>query len=65
MTFYLAFSTGWKMTLVALAGYPVIAFSQRIQQNQTNDSLQKPEEKNQVKIIFAYFDNCSSEMTSS
>ncbi|KAK3702849.1 hypothetical protein QZH41_003837 [Actinostola sp. cb2023] len=48
LTFYIAFSTGWKMTLVALAGYPVIALAQRIQQNQANESIAEPKDEDRL-----------------
>lgn len=54
LTFYVAFSTGWKMTLVALAGYPIIAMSHQIQQKQTDDSV-KPKEMDVSQIEPRFF----------
>ena len=38
----MAFYNGWKMTLVVLAGLPIIGLANRIQQNET-DAAVEPE----------------------
>jgi hypothetical protein len=44
------------MTLVALAGYPIIALSHQIQQKQTDESVKPKEMDVSLAITFNIFD---------
>ncbi|XP_048577747.1 uncharacterized protein LOC5508795 isoform X2 [Nematostella vectensis] len=47
LTFYVALSAGWKMTLVALTGYPIIHIARSVQQNQSK-KIMEPAVKSQI-----------------
>ena len=52
MTMFIAFTNGWKMTLVVLAGLPIIGYAQSIQnidpdeEDKTNEEKKRNEEEN-------------------
>lgn len=53
MTMLISFTNGWKMTLVVLAGLPIISYAKSVQ----NDKKKETEDENvtfSVSYIFDY-----------
>ena len=55
MTLSLALYNGWKMTLVVLAGLPIIAMAMALQQGKTE--VDEPDEATQVGILRIFAGN--------
>jgi SPX domain protein involved in polyphosphate accumulation len=41
MTMFISFTNGWKMTLVVLAGLPIIAYANSVQNADPEDSVEE------------------------
>jgi hypothetical protein len=49
MTMFISFSNGWKMTLVVLAGLPIISYAKSVQNDDTEDT--EEDDSNGVSYI--------------